>query len=204
MNRSITLLVVACLASGIAPVHAAQPKYFKMIATRDAAHMRRGQILRPRFAQKLLDENHPVYFGNTTSYNGGATERLFAETLAELKRSGKVDQDLPGRTDGVFVTTDLDRFPQFRDDPMRTKVQLAPLSDKQVGTYDRRHLLNAVRALDRADRAKGAEKARHLAHAKREAEKYYLEAPNLENPRTQPETLLGGGGKVVKVSVRKD
>ncbi len=198
MIRAAFLLAILVAA----PARAAQPVYFKMVVTKDAVKMKPGKILRPRFAKQLLRDNFPIQVGKKTSYLGGATERLFAKTLAALKKAGKVDPYLPGRTDGVFVTTDLDRFPQFRDDPTRTKLQLAPVDEARVGTYDRRHVVKAVRLLERALRARGAEQQRLLALAGRAAERYYTEAPDHRDPKAEPETLLGGGARVVKVTRR--
>jgi len=199
----VRLFLIAFSVAAPTASHAARATYSKMVATADAAEFRVGKILKPRFAKRLLEEDHPVTMGRSTSYNGGAAERLFVATLTTLRKDGKVDRQAPGRTEGIFVAADLNRFPQFRDDPNRSKVTIAPVSKLRVATYDRRHFLAAIRALDRADKATGAAKARHLATAQREAERYYLVAPDLADPKAEPETLLGGGGKVVKVTLRK-
>lgn len=203
MRTLVRLCLILLAVAAPTASQAARAYYYKMVDTNDAAGFHAGKILKPRFAKRLLKEDHPVTMGRTTSYNGGAAERLFQETLTTLRKEGKVDRQAPGRTEGIFVAADLNRFPQFRDDPYRSKVTLAPVSKARVATYDRRHFLAAIRALDRADKATGAAKTRHLATAQREAERYYLVAPNLADAKAEPETLLGGGGTVVKVTLRR-
>jgi hypothetical protein len=193
--------LLALLVTGAAP--AAAERYYKMVPTADAQKFAVGQILRPRFSKRLIAQKHAVLLGNRTSRVGAATEQLFVDTLARLRKSGRVARGAPGRTEGVYVTTDLDRFPEFRDDPARSKVTLAPVDGERVATYDRRHFLRAVRAMERARASKGAEKARHLASAARHAERYFTEGVDLAAQKSEPETLLGGGGRVVQVRLRQ-
>jgi hypothetical protein len=201
--QSSCRLLLLAIALGASPSPAAAARYYKMVPTEDAAAFRVGKILRPRFSKQLILQKHAVLIGKRSTQAGAATEQLFVETLERLRRSGQVPRSAPGRTEGVYVTTDLDRFPEFRDDPARSKLTLAPLDARRVATYDRRHFLAALRAMERARLSTGAEKARQLASARRHAERYYLDGVDLADPKSEPETLLGGGGRVLSVRLRQ-
>lgn len=194
------LACVLLFAPGLAS--AAPARYWKMVSTVDAAEFERGQILKPRFALRALRPGSTMMWKGQR-YDGAATEALLDRTIKRLRKEGRVAPTLPGRTEGVFAAVSFDHLAVFRDDPNRSMVELAPADPARVGIYDRRHFFGAMRALDRAQRSPaGAEQRRHLARAEALAERYYLEQPALDDPKAQPEVLLGKGGKVVSVKLR--
>lgn len=200
-STSLALFAGFTLVAGTAAA-AGRTTYFKMVPTHEASAFSRGQLLQPRFSTSVLDGDGLVSLHGKT-YDGGAAERLFVSTHSRLQEEGKISASAPGRHEGVYATTDLDRFPAFRDDPTRSRVQLEPVDVTRVATYDRRHFLTALRALDRAEKATTeSERERALSTAARAAERYYLAPPKAGDREAEPETLIGSAARVVDVQLR--
>ncbi len=189
-------ILLFCANAQAAPV-----RYEKMVRRIDLVKLKAGDILEPRFAKTMMaGAKIEATFGKQSTFQGPAVEKLFADTLVALKKEGLVRPDLPGRTDGVFVTTDLRKFPEFMKDLRRARVILAPVDPKRVATYDRRFLLSALAAFDRAAKAKSeSERERHVAKAAQLARRYFLERPRASDKNARPEILLGGGAKILEI-----
>lgn len=180
--------------------------YFKYMRSGDAAQLRRGDTLEPRFARRANPWVRSSASGKVqlVGRNPLAEYRdAYARTERLVERARwRVAPNKPSRLNSIFAASDPSLWrSDLADQGQRVLVKLRPLPWRnKVAVVDARYFEQAFALMERLPAARSHAELRSLVRrARRLAEQYWTRPAAGAGARqdARPEVLLGGGARFV-------